>query len=77
MSLKNYKDLSNASKQFFVLGLRFQGYDENGKEKEIVYEKDVGVEYKIFRKIIVNRIFEKYEECIHTNKIKKNKEKKN
>ena len=30
--LKNYKDLSNASKQFFVLGLRFQGYDENGKE---------------------------------------------
>lgn len=30
--LKDYKDLSNASKQFFVLGIRFQGYDENGKE---------------------------------------------
>ena len=30
--LKNYKDLSNSSKQFFVLGIRFQGYDENGKE---------------------------------------------
>lgn len=30
--LKNYRDLSNATKQFFVLGIRFQGYDENGKE---------------------------------------------
>ena len=32
--LKNYKNLSNSSKQFFVLGIRFQGYDENGKEIE-------------------------------------------
>ena len=30
--LKDYKNLSNSSKQFFVVGLRFQGYDENGKE---------------------------------------------
>ena len=30
--LKDYKNLSNSSKQFFVIGLRFQGYDENGKE---------------------------------------------
>ena len=30
--LKDYKDLSNASKQFFIIGIRFQGYDENGKE---------------------------------------------
>ena len=30
--LKDYRDLSNATKQFFVLGLRFQGYDEAGKE---------------------------------------------
>ena len=30
--LKDYKDLSNATKQFFVLGIRFQGYDESGKE---------------------------------------------
>jgi len=28
--IKNYRDLSNASKQFFVLGVRFQGYDVNG-----------------------------------------------
>jgi hypothetical protein len=28
---KNYKDLQNPSRQFFVLGVRFQGYDENGK----------------------------------------------
>lgn len=28
---KNFRDLSNASRQFFVLGLRFQGYDMNGK----------------------------------------------
>lgn len=30
--LKNYRDLANPSKQFFVLGIRFQGYDETGKE---------------------------------------------
>jgi hypothetical protein len=30
--LKQYNDLSNAGKQFFILGIRFQGYDENGKE---------------------------------------------
>ena len=30
--LKHYDDLSNAGKQFFILGVRFQGYDENGKE---------------------------------------------
>ena len=28
---KNYKDLQNPSRQFFVLGIRFQGYDKNGK----------------------------------------------
>jgi hypothetical protein len=28
---KNYKDLQNPSRQFFILGVRFQGYDENGK----------------------------------------------
>jgi hypothetical protein len=28
--LPNYRDLSNELKQFFVLGLRFQGYDING-----------------------------------------------
>ena len=26
----NIKDLQNASRQFFVLGIRFQGYDKNG-----------------------------------------------
>ena len=30
--LKNYTDLSNAGRQFFILGVRFQGYDEAGKE---------------------------------------------
>lgn len=30
--IKNFRDLSNATKQFFVLGIRFQGYDETGKE---------------------------------------------
>lgn len=40
--LKDYKDLSNATKQFFVLGIRFQGYDENGKEISAVstYNQD-------------------------------------
>ena len=28
---KNFRDLSNASRQFFVLGIRFQGYDKDGK----------------------------------------------
>ena len=27
---ENYKDLQNPTRQFFILGLRFQGYDENG-----------------------------------------------
>ena len=30
--LKNYADLSNAGRQFFILGIRFQGYDEQGIE---------------------------------------------
>jgi len=30
--LKNYKALFNSGRQIFVLGIRFQGYDENGKE---------------------------------------------
>lgn len=40
--IKNYRDLSNASKQFFVLGIRFQGYDENGKEisSSTTYNRD-------------------------------------
>ena len=40
--LKNYKDLSNATRQFFVLGIRFQGYDEEGKEisSSTIYNKD-------------------------------------
>jgi hypothetical protein len=28
---KNYKDLQNPTRQFFILGLRFQGYDKDGK----------------------------------------------
>jgi hypothetical protein len=35
-----YKNLSNASKQFFILGIRFQGYDINGNAltgKETLY----------------------------------------
>lgn len=40
--IKNYRDLSNASKQFFVLGIRFQGYDESGKEisADTTYNQD-------------------------------------
>ena len=29
--VKNYAKMSNATRQFFILGIRFQGYDENGK----------------------------------------------
>lgn len=29
--VKNYSKMGNATRQFFILGLRFQGYDENGK----------------------------------------------
>ena len=40
--LKNYTDLSNATRQFFILGIRFQGYDENGKEisADTTYNQD-------------------------------------
>ena len=38
---------------------------------EIIYEKEKGIPYKTFRKIIKGRIFEKYKHCIHTKKIKK------
>ena len=30
-TMKNYSKMQNASKQFFVLGIRFQGYDATGK----------------------------------------------
>lgn len=30
-NLPNYRDLSNELKQFFIIGIRFQGYDINGK----------------------------------------------
>jgi hypothetical protein len=30
-NLPNYRDLSHELKQFFVLGIRFQGYDSNGQ----------------------------------------------
>ena len=29
--VKNYNKMSNATRQFFILGLRFQGYDEKGE----------------------------------------------
>ncbi len=29
--VKNYPKLENATRQFFIIGLRFQGYDESGK----------------------------------------------
>lgn len=35
---KNYQDLENPSRQFFVLGIRFQGYDKNGN---VISSKDV------------------------------------
>lgn len=35
---KNYKDLENPSRQFFILGIRFQGYDSNGN---VMSAKDV------------------------------------
>ena len=40
--LKNYADLSNAGRQFFILGIRFQGYDEQGIElsASTTYNKD-------------------------------------
>tara|TARA_R110000868_G_scaffold105730_2_gene290275 strand:+ start:626 stop:3127 length:2502 start_codon:yes stop_codon:yes gene_type:complete len=30
-NLRDYRDLSNELKQFFILGIRFQGYDSNGQ----------------------------------------------
>jgi hypothetical protein len=35
---KNYKDLTNPTKQFFILGIRFQGYDLNGN---VISSKEV------------------------------------
>ena len=35
---KNYKDLKNPSRQFFMLGIRFQGYDLNGN---LINSKDI------------------------------------
>jgi hypothetical protein len=40
---------------------------------EIIYDKDKGIPYKTFRKILKGRIFEKYNQCIHTKKIKADK----
>lgn len=49
-------------------------FDENRNESEIDYDMTTGLEYKNFRRIINSRIFEKYDECMHTTKKKKNKE---
>ncbi len=49
--------------------------DENGNEMEIDYNLKTGLEYKTFRTILSSRIFEKYDECIHTIKKKKKKNK--
>lgn len=35
---KNFKDIENPSRQFFILGIRFQGYDSNGN---VISSKDV------------------------------------
>jgi hypothetical protein len=35
---KNYKDLQDPSKQFFIIGIRFQGYDLNGN---LINSKDI------------------------------------
>jgi hypothetical protein len=38
---------------------------------EIIYDKEKGIPYKIFKKILKGRIFEKYNECLSTKKMKK------
>jgi hypothetical protein len=35
---KNYKDLTNPTRQFFIIGIRFQGYDLNGN---LINSKDI------------------------------------
>ena len=35
---KNYKNLTNPTKQFYILGIRFQGYDANGN---LINSKDI------------------------------------
>ena len=35
---KNYKDLTNPTRQFFIVGIRFQGYDLNGN---LINSKDI------------------------------------
>ena len=44
---------------------RLQSYMEG---HEILYDKDKGIPYAVFKKIIRSRIFEGYHHCIHTKK---------
>lgn len=49
---KNFEGLQNPSKQFFILGVRFQGYDKNGK---VVDSSDGGV-FQTFYDIMLTGI---------------------
>lgn len=64
--------------QEIIEQLRSGVYDQHNKtlELEVKYDKETGIEYKTFRKILESRIFQDYEQCIHTIKNKKKKDKK-
>lgn len=76
--IKNLKD-GKFYVRIFVNGkeilekIRSGIFDEYGNESEIDYNTKTGIEYKTFRRILDSRIFEQYNECMHTIKKIKNK----
>ena len=61
--IQGYQKLQNASKQFFILGIRFQGYDSNGKVvtgsdiyRQDTFSKTSGGVFERFYDIIIKNI---------------------
>ena len=61
--IKNYTKVSNELKQFYVLGLRFQGYDSNGK---LLTPQDSTI-IDPAQPNISNGIYERFYDCVITN----------
>lgn len=62
--LKNYDKAMNASKQFFVLGIRFQGYDKNGN---IANASQVFAEDTLNTSPDASGVYERFYDIILTN----------
>jgi hypothetical protein len=61
--IKNYTQVSNELKQFYILGIRFQGYDINGN---LLSAKDSGI-IDTKQPNISSGVFERFYDCVITN----------